>query len=91
MFRFQLVKSFLSSRHSGLDLFNFRLKILNLLVEALNRIKNFGNAAILGALDIFFIVVKSILKTGDLCLKLMEKRFFALEFCSFFQLKESLK
>ena len=78
MFRFQFIKSFLSSRHSGLDLFNFRLKILNLLVEAFDRIKNFGNAAIFGTLDIFFIVVKSILETGNLCLELMEKWFFAL-------------
>lgn len=53
---------------------------MNLLIKALDRIKNFGNATILRALDIFFIVVKSILKTSDLGLQLMEKWFFSFEF-----------
>ena len=84
MFRFLLVQCILSSSHSGLNLFDFRLKILNLLIEALDRIKNFGNATILRALDIFFIVVKSILKTSDLGLQLMEEWFFSFEFRRFF-------
>ena len=86
VFRFQLVQSFLSTGHSGLNLLNFWLKILNLLIEALDGIKNFGYTSILWALDIFFIVMKSILKSGDLCLQLMEKWFFTFEFCRFFQL-----